>query len=130
LCIAVSIFVLFCHLVSPVERHGTPNLAREIRMTTQWDGIPPQPECSAWHWVEDATGLRPLLWRGDDWPDAVDRREWEDGVVVCAPDDMREATYFGPVTMPPAVARRFASTRLAVAPAKRPRFWESWRGLS
>ncbi|WP_043361025.1 hypothetical protein [Belnapia sp. F-4-1] len=99
-------------------------------MTTQWDGIPSQPERSSWHWVEDASGLRPLLWRGDDWPDALDRREWEDGVVVCAPEDMREAIYFGPVAMPPAVARRFASTRLALAAAQPPHFWEAWRGVS
>ncbi len=99
-------------------------------MTTYWNGVPSDPECSAWHWVEDASGLRPLLWRGDDWPDAMDRREWEDGVVVCAPEDMQEAAYFGPVAMPPAVARRFASTRLAPALSQPSLSWEKRLGLS
>ncbi len=98
-------------------------------MIRQWDGVPTHPEQSGWHWVEDASGLRPLLWRGDDWPDALDRQEWEDGVVVCAPEDMQDAAYFGPVTMPAAVARRFASTRLAPAPTQPPLPWQIWRGL-
>lgn len=99
-------------------------------MTTHWNGVPTQPECSGWHWVEDASGLRPLLWRGDDWPDAVDRHEWEDGVVVCSAQDMRDATYFGPVAMPVPVARRFASTRLATSPPPSSISWSSWLGLS
>lgn len=98
-------------------------------MTNQWDGVPSQPERSAWHWIEDASGLRPLLWRGDDWPDAVDRREWEDGIVVCTPEDMRDASYFGLVAMPAAVARRFATTRLALTSAQPPVSWERWLGL-
>lgn len=99
-------------------------------MTTYWDGVPTQPERSGWHWVEDASGLRPLLWRGDDWPDAVDRREWEDGVVVCTAQDMRDASYFGPVAMPAPVARRFASTRLTTGPTHPSVSWSSWLGLS
>src|SRR3954454_10894311 len=37
-------------------------------MRELWDGVPASPEASGWHWVEDPSGLRPLLWRGDDWP--------------------------------------------------------------
>ena len=41
---------------------------------TAWDGRPSEPDKSGWHWIEDADGLRPLLWRGEDWPDRV--RSW------------------------------------------------------
>lgn len=99
-------------------------------MTTVWNGVPAQPERSGWHWVEDASGLRPLLWRGDDWPEPVDRREWEEGVVVCAPEDMRGASYFGPVAMPEAVAERFAATRLGRPSSGGASPWKAWLGLS
>lgn len=77
-----------------------------------WNGYPCDAAASGWHWVEDAVGLRPLLWRGDDWPDAADRHAWEDGFAVCSPRDMRGALYFGPVDMPPVVLRRFCATKL------------------
>ena len=82
-------------------------------MRELWDGVPTRSEASGWHWVEDASGLRPLLWRGDDWPEPADRREWEEGVVICAPSDLRGARYFGPVDLPNNVADRFRRTRLA-----------------
>ena len=98
-------------------------------MSMAWDGIPAAADASGWHWVEDASGLRPLLWRGDDWPEPADRREWEDGVVLCAPEDLRGARYFGPVAMPEAVADRFRRTRLPrPAPARRGD-WASRLGL-
>lgn len=81
-------------------------------MSEQWDGIPASPERSGWHWVEDSAGLRPLLWRGDDWPEPVDQYEWEEGVVVCSPADLKGARYFGPVSLPKTVADRFRLTRL------------------
>jgi hypothetical protein len=82
-------------------------------MSNPWDGVPARPELSGWHWVEDATGLRPLLWRGGDWPESVDRFEWEDGVVVCSAADMRGSQYFGLVAMPDAATDVFRRTRLA-----------------
>jgi hypothetical protein len=60
----------------------------------------------------------------------MDRGEWEDGIVVCAPEDMRDAAYFGPVAMPAAVASRFAATRLNRLTPPSPAPWESWLGLS
>jgi hypothetical protein len=80
-------------------------------MQTRWDGIPEDAHVSGWHWVEDASGLRPLLWRGDDWPERLDRREWEDGCAVLSPEDMRGARYFGTVAMPPEVSERFRRSR-------------------
>jgi hypothetical protein len=97
-------------------------------MNNPWDGVPVRAEASGWHWVEDAAGLRPLLWRGDDWPEPLDRREWQDGVVICAPADMCGERYFGPVAMPEDVARRFhAVQREAAAPPQRS--WASRLGL-
>ena len=69
-----------------------------------WDGRPDDPEQTAWHWVEDADGLRPLLWRGDDWPDLVDRDEWQDGFAVLRPSDLKRARYHGQVVVPPRIA--------------------------
>ena len=69
-----------------------------------WNGRPDDPERTAWHWVEDADGLRPLLWRGDDWPENVDRDEWQDGFSVLSPRDLRRARYHGPVVVPPRIA--------------------------
>ena len=60
-----------------------------------------------WHWVEDADGLRPLLWRGDDWPERLDRGEWQDGPAVLSPRDLRRGRYHGPVAMPPRLAATF-----------------------
>jgi hypothetical protein len=82
-------------------------------MSDRWNGISLRPETSGWHWVEDADGLRPLLWRGDDWPEAVDRREWQGGVVICVPADLRGGRYFDPVAMPEAVGHRFRATQIA-----------------
>jgi hypothetical protein len=99
-------------------------------MSNMWTGIPLRPETSGWHWVEDADGLRPLLWRGDDWPEAVDRREWQDGVVICAPADLRGGRYFGPVAMPEAVGYRFRATQIAPPAPRGPGSWARRFGLS
>ena len=72
-----------------------------------WDGYPDDPEKSDWHWVEDADGLRPLLWRGDDWPEEVDRGEWQDGFAVLSVRDVSRGRYHGPVAMPPRLAALF-----------------------
>lgn len=72
-----------------------------------WDGVPENPEKSGWHWLEDGDGLRPLLWRGDDWPDAIDRRAWKDGFALLSPSDLRRATYHGPTEMPESAATHF-----------------------
>lgn len=69
-----------------------------------WDGCPEHPERSAWHWVKDADGLRPLLWRGDDWPERMDRGEWRDGFAVLSARDLSRGTYHGPVAMSPRLA--------------------------
>ena len=52
-----------------------------------WNGCPEHPERSGWHWIEDADGLRLLLWRGDDWPERMDRGEWQDGYAVLSARD-------------------------------------------
>lgn len=72
-----------------------------------WDGRPEAPERSGWHWVEDADGVRPLLWRGEDWPEPLDRGEWQDGHAVLGPRDLRRGRYHGPLAMPPRVATLF-----------------------
>ena len=64
-----------------------------------WDGCPEHPEKSGWHWFEDADGLRPLLWRGDDWPDAMGRSEWRDGCAVLSAYDLSHGFYHGPIAM-------------------------------
>ena len=69
-----------------------------------WDGRPDDPERSGWHWVEDADGLRPLLWRGDDWPERMDRSEWQDGYAVLSARDLSRGHYHGPVAMSPRLA--------------------------
>lgn len=66
-----------------------------------WNGYPDNPEASGWHWIEDADGLRPLLWRGQDWPDEVDRSEWQDGYAVLSTRDLSRGRYYGPVAMSP-----------------------------
>ncbi|MFC0409791.1 hypothetical protein [Roseomonas elaeocarpi] len=76
-------------------------------MSGRWNGVPAAPERSGWHWVEDGDGLRPLMWRGEDWPDHESRGEWRDGFAVLSPSDLRLARYYGPVAMPDAVAERF-----------------------
>ncbi len=72
-----------------------------------WDGHPADPERSGWHWIEDADGIRPLLWRGDDWPEQVDRGEWQDGFAVLSIQDLSRGRYHGPVAMPPRLAALF-----------------------
>lgn len=94
-------------------------------MTVKWNGVPDKPECSGWHWVEDATGLRPLLWRGDDWPEKADCREWQDGTIICSPSDMCGDRYFGPVTMPEVVASRFRATYIAQPTLRGSNLWTS-----
>jgi len=69
-----------------------------------WEGYPDNPEASGWHWIEDADGLRPLLWRGQDWPDEVDRGEWQDGYSVLSVRDLSRGRYHGPVVMSPRLA--------------------------
>ena len=65
-----------------------------------WNGYPDHPETSGWHWIEDADGLRPLLWRGEDWPEPLDRGEWQDGYAVLSTRDLGRGQYHGPVAMP------------------------------
>ena len=72
-----------------------------------WDGWPSDPDRSGWHWVESADGLRPLLWRGEDWPERLDREEWQDGYAVLSPRDLRRGRYYGPIAMPPQLAAVF-----------------------
>lgn len=74
---------------------------------TEWDGRPAEPERSGWHWIDDGDGLRPLLWRGLDWPEPLDRNEWQDGFAVLSPHDLHRDRYYGPLAMPPAVAALF-----------------------
>ncbi len=69
-----------------------------------WNGYPDDPERSAWHWIEDADGLRPLLWRGQDWPDEVDRGEWQDGYAVLSARDLSRGRYHGLVALSPRMA--------------------------
>jgi len=76
-------------------------------MPAEWDGFPDRPAISGWCWVEDADGLRPILWRGADWPEAVDRGEWQDGMAALAAADLAGARYLGRLDMPSAVAARF-----------------------
>ena len=66
-----------------------------------WDGRPERPEKSGWHWIEDADGLRPLLWRGDDWSGHVGRGGWQDGHAVLSARDLSRGCYHGPVAMTP-----------------------------
>lgn len=80
-----------------------------------WDGQPEAPERSGWHWVEDGDGLRPLLWRGWDWPEPLDRGEWQDGHAVLSPDDLHHGRYYGPIAMPPRVAASLRSRLLVGA---------------
>lgn len=75
-----------------------------------WTGWPSRSEESSWHWLEDVDGLRPLLWRGGDWPDAVDRHSWQDGYAVLAPSDLHGARYWGPAHLPPGAAARLRRT--------------------
>ncbi|MFC3125586.1 hypothetical protein ACFOD4_10970 [Pseudoroseomonas globiformis] len=76
-------------------------------MSDLWNGLPDEPHRSDWHWIEDGDGLRPLLWRGDDWPEPADRRSWRDGFAMLEPADLRNGRYHGRVMMPPVVAARF-----------------------
>lgn len=71
-----------------------------MRDLEAWDGRPDNPEKSGWHWIEDADGLRPLLWRGDDWPEQADRGEWQDGCAVLSAHDLSRGKYHGPLATP------------------------------
>jgi hypothetical protein len=73
-----------------------------------WDGRPASPERSGWHWIEDGDGVRPLLWRGNDWPEPLDRGEWQDGFAVVSPHTISYGRYHGPLAMPPTVATLFS----------------------
>ena len=83
---------------------------------TAWDGRPSDPDRSGWHWVEDADGLRPLLWRGADWPERMDRGEWQDGYAVLSPRDLSRGRYHGPVAMPPGLIAAFRQRLLKGPP--------------
>ena len=87
-------------------------MCSETAQQADWDGRPESPERSGWHWVEDGDGVRPLLWRGDDWPEPLDRGEWQDGFAVISPHAVRHGRYHGPLAMPPSVAALF-NLRLA-----------------
>lgn len=76
-------------------------------MVALWNGLPDSPERSDWHWIEDGDGLRPLLWRGQDWPEPADRMSWRDGFAMLLPEDLRHGTYHGRLIMPPTVAAKF-----------------------
>lgn len=65
-----------------------------------WDGRPEDPQRSGWHWIEDGDGLRPLLWRGEDWPERQDRGEWQDGFGVLSTRDLSRGRYHGPIATP------------------------------
>ena len=67
----------------------------------KWDGRPDSSQKSGWHWIEDADGLRPLLWRGDDWPEQAERGEWQDGYAVLSVHDLSRGCYYGPVSLSP-----------------------------
>lgn len=69
-----------------------------------WDGRPDAPQCSAWHWIEDGDGLRPVLWHGEDWPDPLSRGVWQDGFASLSPGDLGRAHYHGPLAMPAGIA--------------------------
>lgn len=79
---------------------GTGSAERETGQR-KWDGKPDAPECSAWHWIEDGDGLRPVLWHGEDWP-TPSRGVWQDGVALLSPNDLSRAHYHGPLTVPAA----------------------------
>ncbi len=90
-----------------------PNMTRSI----SWNGVPDDFEKSGWHWIEDTDGLRPLLWRGDDWPDRVDRGEWQDGYAVLSAGDLSRGQYHGPVVIPPRLRAIFRVLTLECVPS-------------
>jgi len=83
-----------------------------------WNGLPDDSESSGWHWIEDADGLRPLLWRGSDWPERLDRGEWQDGYAVLSACDLSRGQYHGPVVIAPRLAGIFRLLTLEGAPNK------------
>ena len=83
-------------------------MCSETAQQADWDGRPESPERSGWHWVEDGDGVRPLLWRGGDWPEPLDRGEWQDGFAVISPYAVQNGRYHGPLAMPPSVAVLFS----------------------
>ncbi len=83
-----------------------------MRDPEAWDGRPERPERSRWHWIEDADGVRPLLWRGDDWTERVDRGEWQDGYAVLSARDLSRGSYHGPVAIAPQLEARCRSRLL------------------
>jgi hypothetical protein len=72
-----------------------------MRDSKAWDGHPERPERSGWHWIEDADGLRPLLWHGAEWPEPMNQGEWQDGYAVLSARDLSRGSYHGPVAMTP-----------------------------
>ena len=85
---------------------GLAELGSAERETRQrkWDGRPDAPQHSAWHWIEDGDGLRPVLWHGEDWPDPLNRGVWQDGFASLSPGDLGRARYHGSLAMPARVA--------------------------
>ena len=55
-------------VVSPGAGMAGPGPAERETRQRKWDGRPDAPERSAWHWIEDGDGRRPVLWHGEDWP--------------------------------------------------------------
>ena len=86
-----------------------------MRNLKVWDGCPEHPETSGWHWIEDADGLRPLLWRGSDWPERMDQGEWQDGYAVLSARDLSRGSYHGPVAITPRLAALCRSRMLLPA---------------
>lgn len=81
--------------------------AVSINEQSTWNGRPLNPEKSGWHWIEDSEGPRPMLWRGNDWPEPLDRCEWQDGYAMIRADDLSRDRYYGPVLMSVEVTIRF-----------------------
>ena len=88
---------------SSADTAGLGSVERKTRQQG-WDGRPDAAERSAWHWIEDGDGLRPVLWRGEDWPNPPSRGTWQDGSALLSPRDLSRAHYHGPLAMPAKVA--------------------------
>ena len=83
---------------------AAPSSAERETEQRAWDGRPDIPQRSAWHWIEDGDGLRPVLWHGEDWPDPLSRGVWQDGSASLSPGDLGRARYHGPLAMPAGIA--------------------------
>ena len=97
------------------NQHRTANVGLSMHDLRKWAGYPDSPETSGWHWIEDVDGLRPLLWRGSDWPERMDRGEWQDGYAVLSARDLSRGCYHGPVALTPRLAALCRSRMLLPA---------------